>query len=46
VRLVAKGPFNLEILQGLGVAMSALFAESPPQGRFADILEMRSSILA
>jgi hypothetical protein len=46
VRLVAEGPFNLEILQGLGVAMSELFAESPPQGRFADILEMRSSILA
>jgi hypothetical protein len=46
VRLFAEGPFNLETLQGMGEAMSELFAEVPPQGRFADILEMRTSIMA
>jgi hypothetical protein len=46
VHLIAEGPFNLETVQGVGRAMRELFASQPPQGRFVDILEMRTSIMA
>lgn len=45
VRIVAEGPFNVESVQAIGAAMARLFAEAPPVGRFADILEFRRSIL-
>jgi len=45
IRLVAEGPFNVESVQAIGGAMAQLFAEAPPQGRFADILEFHGSIL-
>lgn len=46
VHLIAEGPFNLETVHGVGRAMKELFATQPPQGRFVDILEMRTSIMA
>lgn len=46
VRLLAEGPFNAESVMAIGAAMAKLFADAPPKGRFADILEFRNSILA
>lgn len=46
VHLVAEGPFNLETVQGVSRAMQELFAKQAPQGRFVDVLEMRTSIMA
>lgn len=45
VRIEAQGPFNREAIQAVGLAMQELFAGSPPSGAFADILEVRRSIM-
>ena len=46
LRIVAEGPFNREAVQAVGLAMRDLFAGMPVVGRFADILDMRGSLLA
>jgi len=45
VRIEAQGPFNREAIQAVGVAMRELFVAMPPAPQFADILEIRHSIM-
>lgn len=45
VRIEAQGPFNREAFQAVGLAMRELFATTPPAEVFADILEIRRSIM-
>ncbi|MDI4634500.1 hypothetical protein J7U46_15680 [Pelomonas sp. V22] len=45
VRIEAQGPFNREAIQAVGLAMQELFAGTPPTCAFADILEIRRSIM-
>lgn len=45
VRIEAQGPFNLEAVEAVGLAMRDLFTEVPPGRIFADILTMRDSIM-
>ena len=45
VRIEAQGPFNREAIQAVGIAMRELFVAMPPAARFADILEIRHSIM-
>lgn len=46
VRLEARGPFNREGVQAMGLAMRDLFASVPVGGRFGDILVMHESLMA
>jgi hypothetical protein len=46
VRLEARGPFNREGVQAMGMAMRDLFASVPVGGRFGDILVMHGSLMA
>ena len=46
IRIVAEGPFNREAVEAVGLAMRDLFAGMPPAPRFANILDMRHSLLA
>lgn len=45
VRIEAQGPFNREAFQAVGLAMRELFATTPLAPVFADILEIRRSIM-
>jgi hypothetical protein len=46
IRLEARGPFNLEGVQAMGLAMRDLFASVPVDRRFGDIMVMHESLMA
>lgn len=45
VHVDATGPFNVEAMQALGLAMSELFALHPLSGVFGDIVEFHCSVM-
>ncbi|HRK40032.1 MAG TPA: hypothetical protein PK347_16780 [Burkholderiaceae bacterium] len=46
IHLTASGPFNMEAVSAIGAAWRQLFAESPADGPFADIVTVVGSMMA
>lgn len=46
IHLTASGPFNMEAVNAIGAAWRQMFADSPAEGPFADIVTVAGSMMA